>query len=208
MLAKDAQPSRGGRPAVELRGGEDAATDRRADHPRQDAGGDDGGSRPRGEPADRHLKRRDPPRGGKRRRRPLRPWSERHAPPVVPVHPPRQVERFEANARREARIELMRATLRPGEDLQELARQLTTGGRAEVVLVGEEVASSRAPRPVRRAGPAVRRCARRPARGHGSSTAGRFLVIARRMPAPGNGWAMSSERRQRVEHRHGIATKT
>lgn len=50
--------------------------------------------------------------------------------------------RFEANARREARIQLMRATVQPGEDLQELALELTTGGRAQVVLAGERVASS------------------------------------------------------------------
>lgn len=94
-----------------------------------------------------------------------------------------KLERFEANARREARIQLMKATARPREDLQELARELTTGGQAQVVLVGEAVASSHerlgppdVPDALRDNAPAGLPAAMTD-RPHGS-----FLVIAGRVP--------------------------
>lgn len=94
-----------------------------------------------------------------------------------------KLERFEASAGREAHLQLLKTKARPGEDLEALAAELATGGRAPVVVVGDGVASSDDRFGMAAVPPRLRR--RRPA---GLATAvtagphGTFLVVAGGVP--------------------------
>lgn len=96
-----------------------------------------------------------------------------------------KLQRFEASARREARLHLEMAGARPGADLSQLARRLAAAGRAEVVIVAARAVCSHGRIDASAVPDTLRR---QPPEGLPTAAAqipqGTFLVVAGRLPTP------------------------